>query len=354
MTSADRRVRFLSLEAEFPTLRSLNHVQDSPVLSCVMASATKWVTISCGMSGQVLVYDHSRDEVVDTRRDHMKYVVRVATCERDGGCIWVATAGWDAKVLVYAIKDLETMQLGPPVGVLSLATNPESILFVEHPDSAAPLLLVSRTDSTSMLYYELPNLDDASIEASPVQLKLLGTQNLAPHANDWVAFSPSSIAVSPTDPTLLAVATSAMPHMKLILVRMLLPSLDSQEAARPARIHTQMRESLAIQDREEAAIQVHVSTMAPQTPFSTPQVVWRPDGTGVWINGDDGVLRGLEAKTGKIMATLKDGHEPGSKIRSIWCGSVTKGDRVEEWVVSGGFDRRLVVWKPDDNDGNSR
>lgn len=80
----------------------------------------------------------------------------------------------------------------------------------------------------------------------------------------------------------------------------------------------QTRSTLAIQDREEAAIQVHVSTMAPQTPYSTPQVVWRPNGAGVFVNGDDGVIRGLEAKTGKIVATLQGGHEVGSKIRSIW------------------------------------
>ena len=86
--------------------------------------------------------------------------------------------------------------------------------------------------------------------------------------------------------------------------------------------------------------------MAPQTPYSTPQVVWRPDGSGLWVNGDDGVLRGLEAKTGKVVATLEGGHEAGSKIRSIWCGMVEG----QEWLVSGGFDRRLVVWKPGEKD----
>jgi hypothetical protein len=49
-----------------------------------------------------------------------------------------------------------------------------------------------------------------------------------------------------------------------------------------------------------------------------------------------------------VVATLKGGHEPGSKIRNIWCGMVMnifKGKQ-EEWVISGGFDRRLVIWKP--------
>lgn len=108
--------------------------------------------------------------------------------------------------------------------------------------------------------------------------------------------------------------------MKVIIVKLLLPSLTQSPSnlASPVTQAAQTRNNLAIQDREEAAIQVHVSTMAPQTPYSTPQVVWRPNGAGVFVNGDDGVIRGLEAKTGKIVATLQGGHELGSKIRSIW------------------------------------
>lgn len=175
---------------------------------------------------------------------------------------------------------------------------------------------------------------------------------------------------------------------ELIIVRLLIPSLapPSSVTTNPTTQAAQNRANLAIQDREEAAIMVHVSTLAPQTPYSTPQVVWRPDGSGVWVNGDDGLLRGLEVETGKstscfeclvshsvgpliagnsphdstrypsqgiadriivlVVATLKGGHEPGSKIRSIWCGPVNVKGTQEEWVVSGGFDRKLVVWKP--------
>jgi len=62
------------------------------------------------------------------------------------------------------------------------------------------------------------------------------------------------------------------------------------------------------------------------------------------------VLRGIEAKTGKIIATLSNGHEVGSKIRSIWAGLVDIGGTKEEWVISGGFDKRLVIWKPEKED----
>ena len=140
--------------------------------------------------------------------------------------------------------------------------------------------------------------------------------------------------------------------MKLILVRLLFPTLaDSATTSTTlATQAAQTRQETAVRDRQEAAILTQVSTSAPQTPYSTPKVCWRPDGSGVWVNGDDGIVRGLEAKTGKVVATLADGHELGSKIRSLWAGYVDFEGSREEWVISGGFDKRLIVWRPRNNE----
>lgn len=351
-TTADRRMNLLRLDAEFPLVKSYSHLQDSPILACVSLGDKSMITLSSGMSGEILLYDHGQDKVLETRRDHNKYVVQVTVYRAEGGVRWVASAGWDGKILVYMPKpddDSDNLLLGPPVAFVSLSTNPEAILFVENAEGSAPILIATRRDSTSLHYYSLHSVKLADPPlTSPVKLELLGTQNLAPHSNAWIAFSPSSLALCPTDSSLLAVATSSIPHMKLIIVQMLLPSsvsaLENPNLA-PTQAG-QARENLARQDREDAAIRVNISTLAPQTPYSTPQVCWRPDGTGVWVNGDDGALRGIESRTGRIIATLKGGHEAGSKIRSICAGLMySKGKKIE-LVVSGGFDRRLVVWKP--------
>lgn len=63
-------------------------------------------------------------------------------------------------------------------------------------------------------------------------------------------------------------------------------------------------------------------------------------GSGIWVNSDDGVIRGVEAATGKVVASLK-GHEAGAKIRCLFAGTVEN----EEVLVSGGFDQRLIFWK---------
>ena len=116
---------------------------------------------------------------------------------------------------------------------------------------------------------------------------------------------------------MLAVATSHLPHLKVIVVRLLFPDTSGrpdQEA--PQTAAAVARADLALQDKEDAAISLQVSTMAPQTPYSTPQIAWRPDGSGVWVNGDDGVVRGVEIKTGKVVALLR-AHEAGSKVRRM-------------------------------------
>ena len=59
------------------------------------------------------------------------------------------------------------------------------------------------------------------------------------------------------------------------------------------------------------------------------------------MNGEDGLVRGLETGSGKVVQVLEGGHEGNVKIRSLWAGVVDG----KEWLVSGGFDRRVVVWR---------
>ena len=377
VSSADRKISVLSTGPghELQTTVDLSLTHNSPVLSITSVTHDTFMTSS--MSGHVDLYGAAH-HCLESRGHHAKYAVQVIITpsrhdSRSGRpfCI-AASAGWDQKICIYSFEppadvslpgsDAQSSrsQIGDPVVTLSVLTSPESILFIRHPDTDELYLIVGRRDSTYLYYYIL--IEEFSTEPSPhlnLTAQEAGGQNLAPHANSWISFSPSSLAPCPTDPTLIAISTSHLPHMKLILVRLLFPGLHGQGPTAGfvggETQTSQARAELAIQDREEAAIKLHVSTMAPQTPYSTPLVVWRPDGSGVWVNGDDGVVRGVETRTGKIVASLK-GHEAGSKVRSLWAGMVrmqgTQGDdeteKEEEWLVSGGFDKRVIVWRPGD------
>ncbi|KAJ5921671.1 hypothetical protein N7454_009145 [Penicillium verhagenii] len=349
-TSADRQAHLFETASEHASLASLSGLFDSPVLSYVSILQGRYILMA-NMAGNLLLQQGTR--VLDTRKDHAKYVVKVVAHEDQSPsstspAYWVATAGWDATVYLYRIEipDNAPPVIGEPVAHIKLTTNPESLLFVPHVDSGELFLLVSRRDSTYIYYHEVKSSDSES--------RLLGKQNLAPHSNAWVAFSPACMALSPHDPGLLAVATSTLPHLKVIIVRLLFPSAESLGESDPADAAvtqaSQALAALALSNREDAAILLQANTFASQTAYSTPQVVWRPDGSGVWVNGDDGLVRGIETKTGKLVATLKDGHEIGCKVRSIWAGYVDlpgedESSIQEEWVISGGFDKRLIVWK---------
>ncbi|KAF2192608.1 hypothetical protein K469DRAFT_315109 [Zopfia rhizophila CBS 207.26] len=323
------------------------------------------------MSGRLLLYNICTDKVLGERRDHKKYAVKV-TSWSSGEIIYVATAGWDAKVILYSLNTADGRDplLGEPIATLGLETVPEAMLFIQSPDVSLPVLLLTRRDSTFLYYYALP-----PPTANTADITLLGKQNLAPRSNAWVAFTPVSVEQCPSDPSLAAVATSSLPHMRLIIVRLLIPldpnlsstasaqdpeqasNIAADSVSRPCDTTTttqasQARAALLVQDREEAAISIQCSTLSPQTPYSTPRCAWRPDGTGVWVNSDDGVIRGFEASTGKLVANL-EAHEAGSKIRCLWAGhvkvvprnSVSNHSYEDEWLISGGFDQKLVIWR---------
>jgi len=377
VSSADRNIYVLSTDSEHELQKTvdLSVTHNSPVLS--ITSITQDAFMTSSMSGHVDLYGAEHNCIISGRH-HAKYAVQVTFTqsrhENPQGkpfCI-AASAGWDQKICIFSFEMPSNVSLadgvagdrvsqaGSPEVNIPVPTNPESIVFVRYPDIEELYLIVGRRDSTYLYYYKLTEeLDTDPAPHLTITAREAGRQNLAPHANAWISFSLSSISSCPTDPTLIAVATSHLPHMKLILVRLLFPGSPAHGVTAGFVAGdtqaSQARAELAIQDREDAAIVLHVSTMAPQTPYSTPQVVWRPDGSGVWVNGDDGVIRGVEARTGKVVALLK-GHEVGSKVRSLWAGMVRIDETIdgvgamkeEEWLVSGGFDKRVIVWKSED------
>lgn len=352
VTTADRRLHMM--DASLPSLPLvLTHSDflDSPVLDVVVLKQKYLLFAS--MSGKLLLYNTETEQILDARKDHSKYLVKLATWSEGTSSI-IASAGWDAKVFLYRLStdDPSNVRLGEPIATITLTSIPETLLFIQSPDTSRPILLLTRRDSTFLYYYTVPRSN-----SHESQIHLIGRQSLAPHSNAWIAFTPSDVQLCPVDPLLIAVATSSTPHMKLQIVRLLLPPEEElvgdaadgldQDALTQA---SQTRANLLLQDKEEAAIIVNINTMAPQTAYSTPRLVWRPDGSGVYVSSDDGVVRGFEATTGKHTATL-EAHDAGSKLRCLWAGSLKIASSEsptefhdEEHLISGGFDQRLILW----------
>ncbi|KAH0533972.1 hypothetical protein FGG08_007419 [Glutinoglossum americanum] len=316
---------------------------DSAIL-CTSLLQNRYL-LSTSMSGQLAISDLvAHRGVLVVRRDHRKFVVGLAVWEGREGA-WVATAGWDGWIFVYwvgvGLAGGEPV-LGEPVGSVHLPTNPLSILFIPSPIADnPPLLLASRTDSTLLAYYAI----------SP-SLTFLGVQPLTPSSVPATAFSPSFLALRPPDPPtpdgdqrtttttphIVAITTSHVPYQKLIIVRLVIPSLP----ATPSPSADSLGRTVSPEGNDwESAILIHTTTNAPQTLYSTPQLAWRPGGKGVWVTGDDGVVRGVDVVSGRVVKALSGGHEEGTRVRALWAGLVDG----EEVVISGGFDGRCVVWR---------
>ena len=231
VTTADRQLHLLDADNEFAAT-SLIALHESPILAC--ADLRQEYLLTASMSGQLILSDFN-GRVSENRRDHTKYIVKIAIYGEDE---LVATAGWDNKISIYAPSSSTAdskPRLGEPVATISLLSKPEAMLFTSHPENGNPILILSRTDSSFLHYY--------TVEPTP---RLLGRQNLAPHSNAWVAFTPSAFALSPTEPSLLAVALSTVPHMKLAIVRLLIPpysaapDAEAETSALPPTLRTSL------------------------------------------------------------------------------------------------------------------
>jgi hypothetical protein len=273
-TTADRRLSLIKPHGSaFSIAHSYAIHQDSPILD-VLAINGQYLFVG-SMSGKLLLHDMASDRNLDERKDHSKYLVKLASWS-SGDSVFIASAGWDAKVVVYRLDhtNSRSAKLGEPIATLNLPSIPETILFVQAPDTTQPVLLLTRRDSTFLYYYALHTSSETQS-----QLLLLGKQNLAPHSNAWIAFSPSDVQLCPTDPSTVAVATSSTPHMKLLVVRLLVPpssapAIDAGAEASADLVSSdnvtqasQARAALALQDKEESAIVINVTTMAPQTNY---------------------------------------------------------------------------------------
>lgn len=56
------------------------------------------------------------------------------------------------------------------------------------------------------------------------------------------------------------------------------------------------------------------------------------------VNSDDGLIRGVELKSGKVMTTLK-GHD--AAVRTLWSGVIDG----QEILISGSFDKTVLIYQ---------
>ena len=309
-TAADRSLRIHSAQPPFGLLRIFADPSDAAIL-CVAVVADHWLLLST-MTGRLSLLDVGYGDVVATVRPHEKYATRIVY-----SAPFVVSSAYDRTIVLHTLRlpdpDLDTASAAFPsfgecIGRLILSTPPEALAVVTLPSTGALAVVFSRRESMALHYHLLAR-----------SLPHHATRSLAGTSGAWQGYAhPMAVAVNPCDPTRLAVVTSSVPYMKLFIV-----PVDSDADA----------------DAEHAG-RKEVFTGAPQSVYSTATVAWRPDASGVWVNADEGVVRGIEVKRGRVAVRLA-ACAHGQKVRTLWAGSV---DGAGELLVTGGFDKALRVW----------
>ncbi|EGW30833.1 uncharacterized protein SPAPADRAFT_62700, partial [Spathaspora passalidarum NRRL Y-27907] len=245
-----------------------------------------------GMSGMFYLYfkQNERWQTVVEFPVHKRLIID-AKHVRFNDCDYIVTLGWDFYLKVIKLEAENKFTI-----VSEFKLNQQGTCFdlINHNNQL--LIVVGKLDNTLLDVFELQenklellfkiSLNDAEFSASEFSPRYITIQHFG-----------SSVP-------LIAVATSHEPYMRLIVVT--LDMIEGQE-------HEIKRNQIV----------KNLNTMSPQDKFSQPIIAWRlpkhvngadvtieaTKSSGIWIMGDDGVIRGIDLVDDKVVVELKDVHQ---------------------------------------------
>lgn len=238
--------------------------------------------VTAGMSGLVVVSDLEGNILAEIKA-HSKFVNSLDVYKN---CI--VSSSYDKSVALLSYKEKALARNAD----LILPSIPTSVCFLASADHDLRVL-VGRQEYSSITLYDASLKEQDKIKLWDADFGSFGN-----------TFCPMYIAVDPENKR-IAVGTDHIPYMRIILIDAI---------------------SLKVID--------NFTSFTPQNQYSAPQISWSSDGTGIWTISDDGVIRGVDTATGKVVSELK-GHE--DRIRSLHV-------KKDGSIVSGGADKKVILW----------
>ncbi|KAF3910021.1 hypothetical protein AA313_de0206437 [Arthrobotrys entomopaga] len=358
-TTSDKALRIYSAKQPHNLLRTIKGLHTGPIL-CVLPIAQRWL-ITASMSRDITISD-VKGNVLHSWEGHGKYIVKLAISEPLQGSPegeevrYIAAASYDKSLSVHRLRiprplsptsaeeEDETEEKRdrlkiPSLELLQMLKFPdivEDVIFSkdysDSPNFTKTLLVATIRDSAYLHIYTSSNTVSApsssSSSTSDPPFTFLSKTPLNATSTTWLTYTPTSLSPHPHHSHLLALITSSLPVPKIIIYNLQTFTVE-----------------------KEFAVSINLSA------YSAGIVTWRGDAnaSGVWVNGDDGVVKGVEVKSGKVMVELK-GHD-GRKVRCLAAGVVNKHGNGgedegegEEVMISGGFDGGLKVWRLGDGE----
>lgn len=266
--------------------------------------------ILVGMNGTLYLRHLNTLEPISELQAHKRLIVD-ARYIRVNNVDYIVSLGWDFYIKLIQLdsdnefsilSELKLQQQGACFDVIEYQN--ELVIILGKLENTLLDVITVKDNQLTQLYKI--SLNDAEFTAS--------------------GFSPRLITIHDADVPLIAVATSHEPFMRLIIV----PLLD-------------ISSNIPIKRNQ---IIKNLNTMSPQDKYSQPIIAWRlskeeDDRTsGVWVMGDDGVIRGIDIIDDRVAIELNDGHN--GKIKDFI--SFIDQNGVEKLVTSG-VDKEIIEWQ---------
>ncbi|CUM64668.1 uncharacterized protein PRCAT00002277001 [Priceomyces carsonii] len=268
--------------------------------------------IFVGMNGKIYYYridfDLLKFQLLSSYTAHLRLITDLKLLQCEHG-VYLVSLGWDFLVRVFKIENQELHFLDE-FKLSQQGTCVEPAYY-----NGLIVIILGITDTTNL---SVLTLDDN-------KLKLTYKISLNDAEFTLTSFTPRCICLrsqSPGEVPVIAVATSHEPYMRLILVT--LKELAHIGNVSPAPV-------------KRNQILKNLNTLSPQDKYSLANISWRYDGSGIWIAGEDGRVRGIDLKEDKVIVELV-AHE--GKIK---CFQPFLLDNAEA-LVSCGVDRDVTIW----------
>lgn len=258
----------------------------------------------CGMDGKVRAGTLGEQYEFVSRSEtqiHPRLVTEIKVVEWRLE-FYLVSMGWDFFVKVFSVKNGILAAVGSPCKLAHQGTSMDAVVYEDK-----LYVAVGKKDITLMDVVAMEFGGDLQVE---YQIALNDAEFSA------AGFTPTCVRLfyNGTGVPLVAVATSHEPYMRLVLV-----SLKNVGLAEHKILRNQ--------------ILANINTFSPQDKFSAADIGWRADGSGLWIAGEDGVIRGLDVALEKVVVELT-GHD--GRIKLVCYGA--------DVLVSCGTDREVYRW----------
>ncbi|KAG7896144.1 hypothetical protein KL905_001993 [Ogataea polymorpha] len=331
----NKQVHFFDLEKR-RNLLVRNDLHDSTATKLVAGADGTDILFSCGMDGKLRVWRVSYDnefqlKLLSEDQLHKRLVLQMKFRQMDRNSGFLVSTGRDSKLVATKLNLQDgTIEKLNEVSLLTRA----SCLLITADSSNYPVILVGRTETSMVGVYTIHD-------------RIFEIGRLALNDSEFSSHSFHPMAFAMTESDNVVAATNHIPYMRLITFKVptiadLIGVEETEVAAKIAAASRLATDSESFQTNVTIRRNIIVSnfnSMSPQDKFSDPIVKTRPHKDGIWIFGDDGIVRGFDVGAGSVVEELKT-HE--GRIKSAFVAEVGNTETI---VSCGAVDRVASVWQ---------